>query len=43
LKQYTVEQARTWITNKIDGATTVAAVKQEVKEILLKMVPYLLK
>jgi hypothetical protein len=42
LKSYTIEQARTWITNKIDGATTVAGVKQEVKEILLKMVPYLL-
>ena len=43
LKHYTVEQARDWIRGKIDSATTVAAVKQEIKEILLKMVPYLLK
>lgn len=42
LKQYTVEQAQQWITGKINGASTVAGVKQAVLEVLLRMVPYIL-
>jgi len=42
LKAYTVPQAQKWINDKLDAATTVAAVKQAVREILLKMVPYIL-
>jgi uncharacterized protein (DUF2267 family) len=43
LKDITVQQAQTWISNQLDSATTVAAVKAAVKDILLKMVPYILK
>lgn len=43
LKSYTVALAEFWVTNKIDSAETVSEVKEATKEILLKMVPYLLK
>lgn len=43
LKNYTVAQAESWVTNKIDNVGTVSDVKEAIKEILLKMVPYLLK
>lgn len=42
LKQYTLTQAKTYITNKMATGTTVATLNAAVKEILLKMVPYVL-
>jgi len=42
LKQYTVAQAQTYINNKLNAASTVAQTKEALREILLKMVPYLL-
>lgn len=42
LKQYTITQATTYINNKMATGTTVAALNAAVKEILLKMVPYVL-
>ena len=42
-KNITVAQAENWINNKIDNASTVAETKEAMREILLKMVPYLLK
>lgn len=43
LRDISVAQAENYINNKIDSASTVAETKEAVKEILLKMVPYLLK
>ena len=42
LRQYTVAQAQTYINNKLNAATTVATMKEAVRDILLKMVPYVL-
>ena len=42
LKQYTVTQAQAYINNKLNAATTVAQMKEAVRDILLKMVPYVL-
>ena len=42
LKQYTVAQATKYINDKLNAASTVAQTKEAVREILLKMVPYLL-
>ena len=43
LKQYTVAQATTYVNNKLDAATTVAAMKEAVRDILIKMIPYVLE
>ena len=42
LKQYTLAQAKTYIDNKMATGTTVATLNAAVKEILLKMLPYVL-
>jgi len=42
IQKYTVVQATNYITNKMDSITSLATAKEVIKEILLKMVPYLL-
>jgi acetylornithine deacetylase/succinyl-diaminopimelate desuccinylase-like protein len=42
LKNVTVEQAYAFIDSRIDSATTVAQVKAAVKDILKRMVPYII-
>jgi hypothetical protein len=39
----TVAQATTYVNNKLDAATTVAAMKEAVRDILIKMIPYVLE
>lgn len=43
LSNHTLAEAETWITDKIDGASSVAEIKQALKLILLRMVRELLK
>ena len=42
-KQYTVAQAENYINNTLNAATTAAEMKEAVRDILLKMVPYILE
>jgi len=42
LREVTILQADEWINSKLDAAMTVVAVKQAIREILLRMVPYIL-
>ena len=42
LKQYTITQAESFIDNKIDPAITVDELKIALKEVLKKMIPYIL-
>ena len=43
LKQYTVAQAENYINNKLNAAATAAEMKEAVRGILLKMIPYVLQ
>lgn len=43
LSDISVLQVQTYINNKLDNAENIAETKEAIKEILLKMVPYLLK
>lgn len=43
LRNITVSQAQAWINGKMHSSTTVADVKEAIREILLKIVPYILK
>lgn len=42
LKNITIKQAQNWINNHLDSATNAAETKEAIREIFLKMVPYLL-
>lgn len=42
LKKVTIQQAHTFIDNKLNAATTVTQVKEAVRDILKRMVPYIL-
>lgn len=43
LKEVSVNQAEDWIDGQLDGATTIAQLRETTRTILKKMVPYILK